>query len=81
MSLDSRVRSEVAGFRGTVSLYGKDLDTGTVYSIGADLRVRTASTVKIGIMIEAFARVAEGSSAWADRLTLTKETKVPGRES
>ena len=76
--LDRRVRDEVAAFEGTVSLYAKNLDTGAEYSFGGDERVRTASTIKIAVMIEAFARVAEGRAKWTDELVLTKEKKVGG---
>jgi beta-lactamase class A len=76
--LDRRVRAEVASFNGTVSLYAKNLDTGAEYSLGGDERVRTASTIKIAVMIETFARVAEGKARWADELLLTKEKKVGG---
>jgi beta-lactamase class A len=76
--LDRRVRDEVAKFEGTVYLYAKNLDTGAVYSFGGDERVRTASTIKIAIMIEAFAQVAEGKRKWTDDLVLTKEKKVSG---
>ena len=76
--LDRRVRDEVAKFEGTVSLYAKNLDTGAEYSLGGDERVRTASTIKIAVMIEAFARVAEGRAKWTDELVLTKEKKVSG---
>jgi beta-lactamase class A len=76
--LDRRVRAEIAGFSGTVSLYATNLDTGAVYSLGGDDRVRTASTIKIAVMIEAFARVTEGRAKWADELVLTKERKVSG---
>lgn len=76
--LDRRVRAEVAAFEGTVSLYAKNLDTGAEYSLGGDEPVRTASTIKIAIMIEAFARVAEGRAKWTDELVLTKEKKVGG---
>ncbi|MDT7779756.1 MAG: beta-lactamase class [Acidobacteriota bacterium] len=76
--LDRRVRAEVAGFSGNVNLYAKNLDTGAEYSFGGDEPVRTASTIKVAIMIEAFARVAEGRAKWADELVLTKEKKVSG---
>ena len=59
--LDRRIRDEVAGFSGSVSLFAKNLDSG-VYSFGGDDRVRTASTIKVAIMIEAFARIAEGKA-------------------
>src|SRR5437763_8474786 len=76
--LDRRVRDEVAKFEGTVNLYAKNLDTGAEYSFGGDERVRTASTIKIAIMIEAFARVTEGKAKWTDDLVLTKEKKING---
>jgi len=77
-ALDARVRAEVAAFRGKVSLYAKNLDTGEVYELGGDDRVRTASTIKIAVMVEAFARVAEGKAKWEDELQLAKEKKVSG---
>jgi beta-lactamase class A len=76
--LDRRVRDEVAKFEGNVYLYAKNLDTGAEYSFGGDERVRTASTIKVAIMIEAFARVAEGKAKWTDELVLTKEKKIAG---
>jgi len=77
-TLDQRVRAEVAQFKGKVNLSAKNLDTGAVYELGGDERVATASTIKIAVMIEAFARVAEGKAKWTDELTLTKEKKVGG---
>lgn len=77
-ALDTRVRAEVAQFKGKVSLYAKNLDTGEVYQLGGDERVPTASTIKIAIMVEAFARVSEGKAKWTDELVLTKEKKVGG---
>jgi beta-lactamase class A len=76
--LDRRVREEVAKFEGTVSLYAKNLDTGAEYSLNGEARVRTASTIKVAVMIEAFALVAEGRAKWSDELVLTKEKKVSG---
>ncbi|HJZ68431.1 MAG TPA: serine hydrolase [Blastocatellia bacterium] len=77
-SLDSRVRTEVAQFKGKVSLFAKNLDTGATYDLGGDNRVRTASTIKIAIMVEAFARVAEGKAKWGDEVVLTNAKKVSG---
>lgn len=76
--LDARVRSEVAAFSGNVSLFAKNLDTGATYSLNGDERVRTASTIKVAVMVEAFARVAEGRAKWTDELVLTKAGKVSG---
>jgi len=77
-TLDKRVRSEVAQFKGKVSLFAKNLDTGAVYTLGGDDRVPTASTIKVAIMVEAFGRVAEEKAKWTDELLLTKEKKVGG---
>lgn len=77
-SLDARIRAEVAQFKGKISLFAKNLDTGASYSLGGDNRVRTASTIKVAIMVEAFARVAEGKAKWTDEVVLTNAKKVTG---
>ncbi len=77
-SLDVRIRSEVTPFKGKVYLFAKNLDTGENYSYNGDERVKTASTIKIAVMIEAFARVAEGHARWTDELVLTKAARYGG---
>lgn len=77
-TLDNQVKPIVASFKGKVSLFAKNLDTGETYGLNPDERVRTASTIKIAVMIEAFGRVAEGKAKWTDEVVLTKEKKVSG---
>lgn len=77
-SLDEEVKAQLALFKGTVSIFAKNLDTGESYALGADDRVRTASTIKIAVMVEAFARVAEGRAKWTDELVLTKAARFAG---
>lgn len=77
-SLDEQVKTLAGTFKGKVSLFAKNLDTGETYAFNPDERVRTASTIKIAVMIEAFARVAEGKIKWTDKVVLTKEKKVSG---
>jgi len=76
--LDARIRAEITPFKGKVFLYAKNLDTGKTYSYEGDERVRTASTIKIAVMIEAFARVAESRAKWSDELVLTKAARYGG---
>ena len=76
--LDEQVKNLVTPFKGKVSLFAKNLDTGETYALNADERVRTASTIKIAVMIEAFARVSEGKAKWTDEVVLAKEKKVSG---
>ena len=77
-ALDARVRAEIAPFKGKVSLFAKNLDTGETYSLNGDERVRTASTIKVAVMIEAYTRVAEGRAKWTDELVLTKAARYGG---
>ena len=72
------MRAELKGFKGKVSLYARNLDIGISYGFNSDDPVRTASTIKVAIMVEAFARVAEGRAKWSDKLILTQAKKVPG---
>ena len=76
--LDEQVKNLITPFKGKVSLFAKNLDNGETYTLNGDERVRTASTIKIAVMIEAFARVSEGKAKWTDEVVLTKEKKVSG---
>ncbi len=78
LALEARLAEAMAGFDGRVSLFAKNLDTGKSHAFGADDRVRTASTIKVPILIEAFAQVAEGRLRWEEPLVLTQEGKVGG---
>jgi beta-lactamase class A len=77
-SLDDRVKPIVASFKGKVSLFAKNLDTGETYGLNPDERVRTASTIKIAVMIEVWSRIAEGKAKWTDELVLTKAARFAG---
>jgi beta-lactamase class A len=57
-----------------VVLYAKNLETGQSYSLAGETPVRTASTIKLAIMIECFAEAAEG------KLDLNQSLKVAGEE-
>jgi len=77
-ALDERVRAAIAGFSGKVSLFAKNLDTGETYGLGPDDRVRAASTIKVPVMVEAFARVESGEAVWTEVLPLTETGKATG---
>ena len=66
--LDSKIKAKITGFAGHVSLYAKNLDTGATYALAADEPVRTASTIKLPIMIECFSEAAEGKLDLAEGL-------------
>ena len=76
--MDRQVRAAIAGFKGTVRLYAKNLDSGETYGIGENEMVRTASTIKLPIMVAVFRAVAAGRANWDETITLREEDKVSG---
>ena len=77
-NLNDRVQSAIQGFRGTVSIYAKNLDTGKTFDLKGDQPVRTASTIKLPIMVAVFRAVEEGRATWNETLLLRDEDKVSG---
>jgi len=76
--LDAAIKARIAGFKGHVTLYAKHLETGASYSLAGDEAVRTASTIKLPIMIACFAEAAEGKLDLAEMVKLTAEERVSG---
>ena len=76
--LDQKIRRSIASFQGTTSLFAKNLDTGATYGLHENERVRTASTIKLAIMVTVFDAVEHGRAKWTDRLTLHDADKVGG---
>lgn len=77
-ALDGIVQAKIQGFAGRVSLYAKNLDSGAIYALRADEPVRTASTIKLPIMVECFWEAAQGKLKLSEPLTLTQGEKVSG---
>jgi beta-lactamase class A len=76
--LQQQLEALANAHQGKVALYAKQLKTGATVAISADTPVKTASVIKLPIMIEAFTEAKAGKLNLADRLTLTKENQVPG---
>jgi beta-lactamase class A len=77
-TLDAAIKAEIAAVRGSVWIYAKNLDTGATYSLRGEERVRTASTIKLPILVATYAEVADGKARWDQELVVTKEKKVSG---
>jgi beta-lactamase class A len=78
VTIDYRIQTAIQSFPGSVSLFAKNLDTGTSYELRADAPVPTASTIKLPIMVELFAEAEEGKLDWNQKLQLTEQDKVSG---
>lgn len=77
-TLEERIEAATAGFQGNVWIYAKNLDTGKTYSLRGEERTRTASTIKLAIMVETYFQVSEGKLNWSEELTLTRQNKQGG---
>ena len=75
-SLEDALRARIGNFEGTVSLYAKNLDTGESAGIRQAETVRTASTIKLPILLAVFDQVAAGKAKWNEPLTVTAQDKV-----
>jgi beta-lactamase class A len=76
--LKQTIEARLAGFPGTVSLYAANLDTGATIGIRENEQVRTASTIKLPIMLAVFDAVARRKAKWTEPLTLRPADKVTG---
>jgi beta-lactamase class A len=68
----------IAGFAGTVSYFAKNLTTGRTVGRRSLERVRTASTIKLPILIAVAQAVHDGKASWEELITLDKDEIVSG---
>jgi beta-lactamase class A len=59
-------------------LFARNLDSGKTIGIREDALVRTASTIKLPIVVAVFQAVADGKATWDEALPLTAEDIVSG---
>jgi beta-lactamase class A len=76
--LEKAVRDRIAALPATVSLYAKNLDSGATLGTREAEPVRTASTIKLAIMMAVFDAVARGQAKFDEPLTITPQEKVSG---
>jgi beta-lactamase class A len=76
--LDSWLKAIAAAHHGKVAVYAHDLRIGRTAALAADEPVKTASTIKLGILLDAAEQIRAGTASFDDQLTLTKENQAPG---
>jgi beta-lactamase class A len=77
-TLDQQLQSIAAAHRGKVALYAHNLKTGQTASLQPDEPVQTASTIKMGILLDAAEQIRDGQASLDEKLVLTKDNQVPG---
>jgi beta-lactamase class A len=76
--LGARISALTTPFQGAVMLYAKNLRSGREFALGADTKVRTASTIKLPILCALESLVATGKVRWDERIVLKPDDKVTG---
>jgi beta-lactamase class A len=76
--LADALKARAAKGPGQIFLYAKHLDGGQAVSLRGDEKVRTASTIKLPILVELYAGAAEGRWNLDEEVTLRKEDIVSG---
>lgn len=76
--LDAQLRAIAAAHHGKLALYAHNLRTGQTASVSPDLPVKTASTIKLGILLDAAEQIRVGHAAFAEKLVLQHANQVEG---
>ena len=76
--LDRQLQSIAAAHHGHVALYAHNLKTGQTASLDPDLPVKTASVIKMGILLDAAEQIRAGQASLAEKLVLMHENQVAG---
>jgi beta-lactamase class A len=76
--LNRRLAALAQKHAGQVALYAKNLKTGETVAFNDEMPVKTASVIKLGLLVEAFLEVKEGRRQLSDKVILRDEEKVAG---
>ena len=77
-TMETQVKTAIAKFKGNVWLYARNLDSGKDYGVRQDDKVRTASTIKLPILVAVHAAVEAGKANWSDLLPMSDKEKIGG---
>ena len=76
--LDQQLQSIAAAHHGKLAVYAHNLRTGQTASLSPDLPVKTASTIKLGILLDAAEQIRAGRATLDEKLVLNRENQVEG---
>lgn len=79
-SLESKMQKRVAGFRGDVGIFVKNLKTGEEVAINADSLFPTASMIKVPITIGIFDKIEKGELQYDSVLTYRDSLLYAGED-
>jgi beta-lactamase class A len=76
--LHAQLEAIAAAHRGKVTLFAHNLKTSETASLFPDQLVKTASVIKLGILLDAAEQIRNGQANLDEHLTLTKANQVQG---
>jgi beta-lactamase class A len=76
--LDQQLQSIAAAHHGKLAVYARNLRTGQTASFSPDLPVKTASTIKLGILLDAAEQIRVGHASLSEKLVLEHANQVGG---
>jgi beta-lactamase class A len=76
--LDTQLQAIAAAHHGRVTLFARNLKTGQTASLLPDEPVKTASVIKLGILLDAAEELRGGKAALDEKVVLTKANQAPG---
>jgi beta-lactamase class A len=77
-ALDVQLKTIAATHHGKVALFARNLKTGQTASLDPDTPVKTASTIKMGILLDAAEQIRAGKATPTEKLVLEHANQVEG---
>ncbi len=76
--LETQLQAIASAHHGKVTLYARNLKTGQTAAILPDELVKTASVIKLGILLDAAEQIRAGKATLEEKLALTRPNQVEG---
>ena len=76
--LQKKLHAIAAAHHGRVTLFARNLKTGQTVSLSPDEPVKTASVIKLGVLLDAAEQIRAGQASLDEHVTLTKPNQVEG---
>jgi beta-lactamase class A len=78
LQLDQQLQAIAAAHHGKLAVYAHNLRTGQTASLSPDLPVKTASVIKLGILLDAAEQIRAGKATFEEKLVLHHDNQVEG---
>ncbi len=78
VQLDATIAAIARAHHGRVAVFAQNLKTGATASFQPDMPVQTASTIKLGILLDAAEQLRDGRASLEEKLVLRHDNQVEG---